>query len=490
MNEPRPLQRRPAGHDEAMRQHHAEMHAMHLRMLWVHFTVIALGAWLLTSPFQFALFDAAAVQELRNVTAERGLWDPTLRNALTGWNDIACGVLLIVFGALSLSERFKWAQWAVTVVGLWLLFAPLVFWTPSAAAYANDTAVGSLAIVLSILVPMMPGMSHAGMMDKRTIPAGWSYNPSTWLQRLPIITLGFFGFLLARYLAAYQYGHIDSVWEPFFGGTREGLNGSEDIITSYVSQAFPVPDAALGAYAYMLESLMGAMGGAQRWRTMPWMVTFFFILVVPLGAVSIGFIIIQPIMIGTYCTLCLIQAFAMLIMIPLAIDEVVAMGQYLRRAVANGAPLWRTFFQGGPDEAARHDEHPEFDAPLREQVSAAVRGVTFPMPLLLSCLVGGWLMFSRLVFGTEGLLAHSDHLVGAMIITVAVIAMAEVARPLRFTNVLLGLWLAAAPWLLAEGLSSPGALNGIGAGIIVAALSVPRGARSRHHYGAWDAYVF
>ena len=70
---------------------------------------------------------------------------------------------------------------------------------------------------------------------------------------------------------------------------------------------------------------MGAMGTSTRWRTMPWMVTFFFILVVPLGGVSIFFIIIQPLVIGTYCTLCLIAALAMLIMIPLSLDEVVAM---------------------------------------------------------------------------------------------------------------------------------------------------------------------
>ena len=70
------------------------------------------------------------------------------------------------------------------------------------------------------------------------------------------------------------------------------------------------------------------------------MVTFFFILVVPLGGVSIFFIIIiQPIILGTYYTLCLIQAFAMLIMISLAIDEVVAMGQYMRRSYQDGRPL-------------------------------------------------------------------------------------------------------------------------------------------------------
>jgi hypothetical protein len=45
-------------------------------------------------------------------------------------------------------------------------------------------------------------------------------------------------------------------------------------------------------------------------------------------------------------------------------------------------------------------------------------------------------------------IANSDHLVGALIITVAVCAMAEVARPLRFLNVAFGFWLIAAPWLL------------------------------------------
>src|SRR5262249_53777991 len=147
-----------------------------------------------------------------------GLWEPALRNALTGWSDITSGILLMLFGALALSPRFAWAQWATTVVGLWLLFAPLFFWSPGAAAYMNATVIGALAIVFSILVPMMPGMGHAGMMDESTVPPGWTYSPSSWLQRLPIIVLAFFGFLVARSLAAYQLGQIASIWEPFFSG--------------------------------------------------------------------------------------------------------------------------------------------------------------------------------------------------------------------------------------------------------------------------------
>jgi uncharacterized membrane protein len=179
---------------------------------------------------------------------------------------------------------------------------------------------------------MMPGMSREGMMDQSTVPPGWTYSPSSWLQRLPIIALGFFGFLIARYLAAYQLGQVGAVWEPFFSGV--GRNGTEFIITSAVSRSWPIPDAGLGAAAYLIEALMGAMGTATRWRTMPWMVAFFFVLVVvPLGGVSIFFIIIQPIVIGTYCTLCLLAALAMLVMIPLTLDEVVAMGQYMQRSV-------------------------------------------------------------------------------------------------------------------------------------------------------------
>jgi hypothetical protein len=170
------------------------------------------------------------------------------------WSDLVSGLLVILFGALALSPRFSWAQWANTAVGIWLLFAPLVFWSPSAAVYANDTLIGALVIAFSILVPMMPGMSHESMMDESDVPIGWSYCPSTYLQRLPIIALGAIGFFIARELAAYQMGHVDGIWEPFFAG-QGGLNGTEFIVTSDVSKAWPIPDGGLGAVSYMFEVL-------------------------------------------------------------------------------------------------------------------------------------------------------------------------------------------------------------------------------------------
>lgn len=96
---------------------------------------------------------------------------------------------------------------------------------------------------------------------------------------------------------------IDHVWEPFFAGTVAGKTGAEQIITSSVSEAWPVPDAGLGALTYALEIIVGCIGSARRWRTMPWLVVLFGIMIVPLGAISIFFIVIQPIVIGTYSTL-------------------------------------------------------------------------------------------------------------------------------------------------------------------------------------------
>ena len=87
------------------------------------------------------------------------------------------------------------------------------------------------------------------------------------------------------------------------------------------------------------------------------MVTMFGVVVVPLGVVGI-FIIIQPIVIGTWCTLCLLAGIAMLIMIPYTLDQLVAMGQFLAQSVRRGEPFWRTFFRGGAQPAGGRDRHP------------------------------------------------------------------------------------------------------------------------------------
>ena len=170
------------------------------------------------------------------------------------------------------------------------------------------------------------------------VPPGWSYNPSTWAQRIPIIVLALIGLYVSRYLAAYQLGHIAGVWDPFFAGApADPQNGTEEIITSSVSEAWPVSDAAVGGYTYVLEILTGIVGSRYRWRTMPWLVVLFGLMIAPLGITSILFIIIQPIVIGTWSAVALIGAAAVLVQIPYSLDELLATLQFLRRRMRGRA---------------------------------------------------------------------------------------------------------------------------------------------------------
>lgn len=447
---------------------------------WAHYTNIILGVWLLTSPASLGYLNADAlthVDTLR-VTAERGLATPLARGVWLAWSDALSGLAVMVLAALSLNPRRLWAPWGVAVVGFWLLFAPLVLWAPHAVIYINDTLIGTLLITFAVIVPGMPGMR---MLPGPELPPGWSFNPSSWTQRAPIIALALVGFFISRYLTAYQLGYIKQAWDPFFG------KGTETIITSSVSRAWPVADAGVGAIAYILEVLSGFMGDQARWRSMPWMVLMFGILIIPLGVTSIVFIILQPIVIGTWCTLCLIAAFAMLIMITPSLDEVIAMFQFMRASRRRGQPFWRTFWWGGtlPDDAAPCPPRAEtwYVAMLK-----AVGLNTVPWNLVLSVVLGVWLMAAPGLLNVQGALADSQHLVGALVVTVAMIAIGEAARPVRFINILFGAWISAAPWLLLDATRGTAWIDvAVGAALIL--LSLPRG-RVEDRYGAWNRYVF
>lgn len=171
-------------------------------------------------------------------------------------------------------------------------------------------------------------------------PPGWTTNPSSWAARLPIVGLALVGTAIASYLALFQFGVLGTVWEPFFG------DGSRVILTSGVSHVLPVPDAALGAFGYLLDAVTGVIGGRERWRRRPWVVVVFGLAVGPLGAVSILLVVLQPVLYGAWCTLCLLSAIVSLSMIGPAMDETLASLQYLRRVHDRGEPVWRAFLKG------------------------------------------------------------------------------------------------------------------------------------------------
>lgn len=177
-------------------------------------------------------------------------------------------------------------------------------------------------------------------------PPGWTVNPSSAGQRLPIVALALVGAAIATYLALFQYGVVDTVWEPFFG------DGSRTVLTSRLSFVLPISDAALGALAYLADAVTGVIGGERRWRTMPWIVLVFGFAVGPLGLVSVLLVIAQPVWYGAFCTLCLASAVISLVMIPAAMDEVLATLQELRRVHRRGGSAWQALWGREPDRSA------------------------------------------------------------------------------------------------------------------------------------------
>ncbi|MCF7220728.1 vitamin K epoxide reductase family protein [Marilutibacter chinensis] len=447
---------------EALRQHAEDtFRDAHRRHLYGPFAVAMLGLWLVASPVTLGDIPAA------------------LR-----WSDSLSGIALVLLGMMTLSWRLASLRWLAAAVGLWVLFSPLVFWTGNAAAYLNDSLVGTLAIGFAVALPPSPGVSPVAACSGPTVPPGWEYSPSDWSQRLPIIALALVGLFVSRAMAAYQLGHVDGVWEPFFD-VAGPKNGTETIITSSVSEAWPVPDAGLGALVYLLEILTGLIGSTRRWRTMPWLVVLFGFLIVPLGVVSITFIVIQPIVIGTWCTLCLIGAAAMVLQIPYSLDELVATGQFLHRRRKAGRNLLYVFFAGDTDDDSRvpHDGR-EFDrAPMDVLRDVGGGNVNAPWNLLLCIAIGVWLMFTRLTVGAEGPMANADHLIGSLVITVAVCALAEIARPVRLINIGFGVALLVTPFMLGATTVQTG--SSLVCGVALIALSLRRGP-IRMRYGNWN----
>lgn len=469
------------GHEQMSREDRVEMLRMHHQQtLWIYWTLVLLGAWTLVSPLTFGYGGGIA-----SPSGGRTLWlSDAARVSLMTWSDVASGALLVLFGWRSLTPGRPKSLWGACFVGIWLSVAPVVFWAPTGAAYLNGTLVGMLVIALSVLIPGMPSMVMY-MKHGPAQPPGWTYNPSSWPQRFVMIALGFAGFVVSRYLTAFQLGYIDAIWDPFFGdGTRRVLN-------SNMSHMWPISDAALGTFAYTFEFLMGFMGSPSRWRTMPWMVTFYGILVIPLGLVHIFLVISQPIVVGEWCTWCLLAAAIMLPMLPLEGDEVVAMGQHVVQARRRGESTWNVFWRGGSPEGAVEDERsPELMALPQEPakvLGAGFWGMSVPWTLLASVALGVWLVFLPAVFGAEKPASDVYRLAGLLTVTAAVIAMGEVFRVVRYLDVLLGVAVATVPWFLA-GAGLGAQLAGAATGVAVAALALPRGKR-RERYGAWDRFI-
>ncbi|MFW5952486.1 MAG: vitamin K epoxide reductase family protein, partial [Gemmatimonadota bacterium] len=166
---------------------------------------------------------------------------------------------------------------------------------------------------------------------------GWAYNPSAWSERIPIVVLGVVAMFVALYLASYQFGWVDSVWDPVFGA------GTERVLDSELSHLFPVSDALLGGLGYLIDWVFGLVGGTKRYRTMPWAVVIFGIGIIPFGLTSIFLALAMPTIVGAGCFLCAVNAIIAVVMMPYAWDEIWLSLLAMRNMVRNGASFWAAF---------------------------------------------------------------------------------------------------------------------------------------------------
>jgi hypothetical protein len=472
-----------SGSHEMSREERMDMMKMHhSQTLWINWMLILLGIWMILSPLTFSYGKSVVMP-----SGGRSVWlELGARMAVMKWSDILSGVLLVFFALRTLVPGRPVSMWIVCFTGIWLSMAPLIFWSPSPAAYLNDTFVGMLVISLSILIPGMPGMMMY-MKEGPEVPPGWSYNPSSWPQRWIMIATGFAGFVVSRYLAAFQLGYIDFVWDPFFG------ESSKQVLNSSMSQSLPVSDGGLGALAYTFEFLMGFMGGTSRWRTMPWMVTFFGILVIPLGLVHIFLVISQPLTVGAWCTFCLLAASIMLPMIPLEIDEVIAMGQHIKASMKRGEKFWPVFWLGGSSDERNTDKRTpdimEIPNQFTKVFKASLWGMSAPWTLIITALFGIFIMSAPGIFGIgiQDSLADVNHLCGALVIVISVISMGEVVRTIRFLNIIVALALIIISWLTGDAFYLLKSIDSV-IGILIIFLSVPRGA-IREDYSSWNSMI-
>jgi Vitamin K epoxide reductase family len=156
-------------------------------------------------------------------------------------------------------------------------------------------------------------------------------NPTTWSRRIALAALALLGLCVAGYLTLFQLGVLSSVWDPFFR-SREVL-GFVDF-----------PDAALGVLAYGTEIVLSFIGGRERWHTMPWTVLAFGFVILSGALVSVLLIIVQPLVVGAWCTLCLASAAISLAIFGWGADEPLAALQHLKRARASGDSIWRALW--------------------------------------------------------------------------------------------------------------------------------------------------
>jgi hypothetical protein len=321
---------------------------------------------------------------------------------------------------------------------------------------------------------------HAASLDVGAPARPWKHNPSSWRHRVPICVLAMVAFAAATWMALYQWGLVDDVWDPVFGGQTRRVLDSE--VSESLRGWFGIPDAALGALAYLGDVIFGLAGSTRRWQFRPWLVLLFGLDVIPLGIVSAVLVVMQGTVVGAWCFLCLVSAVISLALVAMAYDEVWSSIVYLRdgwRSDRSWRGTWRRFWGVGPADAPRAGERAE-----RGTRAIPWTGAMWARDAEVA--LGAWLAAAPLVLGHRGSLAFHDLACGTAIAALALLSYWKRARRAHLLELAIAAWLVAFGWIAAADGAGASAQNHAVVGLVLAMLAIvpseanrpPRGWRS------------
>ncbi|MEZ4616079.1 MAG: SPW repeat protein [Caldilineaceae bacterium] len=106
---------------------------------------------------------------------------------------------------------------------------------------------------------------------------------------------------------------------------------------------------------------------------------------------------------------------------------------------------------------------------------------------LINIMLGIWLMAAPALLAYTTPAATNDRIVGPLVITCATVALWETTRMLRLVNLVLALWLLVAPWIW--GYSAIPLFNSTAVGLAIGALALVHGEITGRYGGGWSSLV-
>ncbi len=105
---------------------------------------------------------------------------------------------------------------------------------------------------------------------------------------------------------------------------------------------------------------------------------------------------------------------------------------------------------------------------------------------VINILLGLWLMAAPGVFSFSKITANNDHILGPVMATFAITALWECTHSMRKWNIPLGAWLLVAPWILGYE-NNIAIINDMAVGLLVIGFSLVKGKTEHQFGGGWSA---